>query len=82
MFANSFTTLVRAFRMALVTFAGFPASGKSIRARELEGFLQTKLATSAPALARLKVIVVSDEGLELSRSTYDGARHPTASNAV
>lgn len=58
--------------MALVTFTGFPASGKTTRARELEGFLQAKLAAAPPALARLKVIVVSDEGLELSREAYDG----------
>ena len=58
--------------MALVTFTGFPASGKSARALELEAFLQAKLAASPPALARLKVAMVSDDGLELSRSAYDG----------
>ncbi len=58
--------------MALVTFAGFPSSGKSTRALELQAFLQAKLAAAPPALARLKVVIVNDDGLELSRSAYDG----------
>lgn len=60
--------------MALVTFCGFPCSGKTTRAEQLATFLQHKLAapTTHPSLARLKVIIINDESLNLSKSAYDG----------
>lgn len=59
--------------MAFVCIAGFPCSGKSTRARELERFLLVRLADSPPALRRLKVTIINDESLRLEKSVYDGA---------
>lgn len=61
--------------MALVTLVGFPSSGKSTRAQELSAFFAAKLAlpTTPPAIARLKTVVINDESLGLSKSSYDGA---------
>lgn len=59
--------------MALVTFSGYPASGKSTRAQQLASFLSQRLAEdSNPSLKRLKVVVINDESLFLSKSAYDG----------
>ncbi|KAJ7188361.1 chromatin associated protein KTI12 [Mycena filopes] len=54
--------------MALVTFAGFPASGKSTRVAQL-------VAQLAPTLPpHLTVRVVSDESLNIPPSAYDDSR--------
>ncbi|GAA5978293.1 hypothetical protein JCM21900_006525, partial [Sporobolomyces salmonicolor] len=62
--------------MALVTLCGYPASGKSTRAIQLAAVLSAKLALPdvAPALARLKVVLVNDESLGLVKSAYDDSR--------
>ena len=60
--------------MALVTFSGYPASGKSTRAQELSRFLTQRLGEESTngTLRRLKVVVINDESLFLSKSAYDG----------
>ncbi|KAJ6586839.1 chromatin associated protein KTI12 [Mycena vulgaris] len=54
--------------MALVTFTGFPSSGKSTRAAQL-------CAQLTPILPpHLSVVVVSDESLNIPPSAYDDSR--------
>lgn len=61
-------------RMALVTFSGFPCSGKTTRARQLETYLSHRLSLPdcPPHLARTRVLVINDESLSLSKAVYDG----------
>lgn len=63
--------------MAMITLCGYPSSGKSTRALQLKLFLEAKLAqaSKAPALARLKVVIINDESLNLNKSQYDGTPH-------
>jgi hypothetical protein len=57
--------------MALVTFSGFPSSGKSTRVAELKAALDTRIAeTSSP----LSVVVLSDDALGTPRTAYADAR--------
>ncbi|SGY63520.1 BQ5605_C007g04804 [Microbotryum silenes-dioicae] len=62
--------------MALVTFVGYPSSGKSTRAQELQRLLAVKLAhpSTPPHLAKLQVVMISDESLHISKSAYDDSR--------
>lgn len=60
--------------MAMITFSGYPSSGKTRRANELVSFLTAELQlASSPSLARLKVVLINDESLGISKSSYDGA---------
>nr|GAT57620.1 predicted protein [Mycena chlorophos] len=54
--------------MALVTLTGYPASGKTTRAAQLEAALPGLLPD------HLSVCVVSDESLKISPSVYDDSR--------
>ncbi|KAF7376072.1 hypothetical protein MSAN_00022000 [Mycena sanguinolenta] len=54
--------------MALVTFSGYPASGKSTRAAQLKSQLDQILPD------HLSVVVVSDESLNIPPSVYDDSR--------
>lgn len=67
-----FTTRINC--MALVTITGYPCSGKTTRAKELAQFLKEKLAlpSTSPGLARLKIVIVNDESLGISKAAYDG----------
>src|SRR6266511_3812270 len=58
--------------MALITFAGFPAAGKSTRASQLRDFLLEKIRCSEYSGPIQKVLVLSDHSLGLSRNVYDG----------
>jgi protein KTI12 len=61
--------------MAMITFSGYPSSGKSTRAKELSQFLESKLASPScsPSTSRLKVVIINDESLGISKGSYDGA---------
>ena len=61
--------------MALITITGYPSSGKSRRAQQLKEYLENKLADPGYHGPTLKVVVLSDDDLNLSRSVYDGI-HP------
>jgi len=61
--------------MALITITGYPSSGKSRRAQQLKEYLESKLADPEYHGPTLKVVVLSDDDLNLSRSVYDGI-HP------
>ncbi|KAJ7901744.1 chromatin associated protein KTI12, partial [Mycena olivaceomarginata] len=54
--------------MALVTFSGYPASGKSTRAAQLKSNLEALLPD------HLSVVLVSDESLNILPSVYDDSR--------
>lgn len=58
--------------MALITFTGYPCSGKSKRTQQLKVYLESKLADAEYHGPALKVVVLSDDSLDLSRSVYDG----------
>ena len=58
--------------MALVTFSGYPCSGKTRRATQLKDYLESRLADPSYNGPLLKVIVLSDDTLNISRSSYDG----------
>lgn len=60
--------------MALITITGYPSSGKSKRAQQLKGYLEARLAGSEYHGPSLKVVVLSDDSLNLARSIYDGIR--------
>lgn len=56
--------------MALVTFSGYPSSGKSRRAIQLKEHLDRRLAD--PSSTDLQVVVLSDDSLSIDRSSYNG----------
>ena len=58
--------------MALITITGYPCSGKSKRVQQLKEYLESKLADSEYRGPTLKVVLLSDDNLNLSRSVYDG----------
>jgi hypothetical protein len=60
--------------MALITITGYPSSGKSKRAQQLKEYLECKLAEPEYHGPTLKVVVLSDDNLNLARSVYDGDR--------
>ena len=60
--------------MALITITGYPSSGKSKRAQQLKEYLEGKLADPEYHGPTLKVVVLSDDNLNLARSVYDGDR--------
>jgi hypothetical protein len=62
-------------KMAMITLAGYPASGKTTRAQELVEYLNTRLVdpSTPPSFARLKPVLINDESLNLAKSVYDGA---------
>jgi protein KTI12 len=51
--------------MALITFSGYPSSGKTRRAIQLKDYLDRRLAAD-------KVLILSDDSLNIDRSSYDG----------
>ena len=58
--------------MALITFTGYPSSGKSRRAAQLKGALESRLQDPTYAGPQLKVVVISDDTLNISRDSYRG----------
>ncbi|KAI0779389.1 chromatin associated protein KTI12 [Fomes fomentarius] len=60
--------------MALVTISGYPCSGKSRRAEQLRTHLEAKLQDPSYEGPHLKVVIVSDDSLNLSRTVYNDGR--------
>ena len=58
--------------MALVTFSGYPCSGKTRRATQLKDDLECRLADPSYSGPLLKVVVLSDDILNVERSSYNG----------
>ena len=57
--------------MALVTFSGYPSSGKTRRAIQLKEHLDHRLADPSPNALR-QVVVLTDDSLNIDRSSYNG----------
>lgn len=58
--------------MALVTISGYPCSGKTTRALKLKEAFEQRLSDPAYAGPVTKVVLISDDTLELSREAYSG----------
>lgn len=58
--------------MALITISGYPCSGKSTRANQLKDAFEQQLANPSYNGPVKKVVLVSDDLLNLSRQAYDG----------
>jgi len=58
--------------MALITISGFPASGKSKRAHQIRDHLERYLADISYAGPELKVVILSDDVLNIDRNAYNG----------
>lgn len=61
--------------MALITISGFPSSGKTRRAEQIKAALETRLQDPSYAGPSLKVEILSDEKLNISRDAYKGVRY-------
>ncbi|KAI9717607.1 MAG: hypothetical protein M1812_004552, partial [Candelaria pacifica] len=61
--------------MPLILISGYPCSGKTHRAQQLQTFFISKIATSpSPHTASLKVHHITDQSLGLDREVYREAR--------
>jgi protein KTI12 len=58
--------------MALVTFSGYPSSGKTRRAIQLRDHLSRRIADLSSDDLRHKVVILSDDSLNIDRSSYNG----------
>ena len=58
--------------MALITISGFPCSGKTRRAEQLKNALEACLQSPEYTGPALKVVVLSDDKLNISRDAYKG----------
>lgn len=55
--------------------SGYPASGKSTRAKQIRDFFDSKIAelsATDPRVGRLKVHIISDQSLGVSKEVYRG----------
>ncbi|KAF2643928.1 RNA polymerase II elongator complex subunit [Massarina eburnea CBS 473.64] len=66
--------------MPLVLISGYPSSGKTTRALQLKDFFESKIAskiaseTSDARVSKLKVHLINDQSLGVSRSVYHTAK--------
>lgn len=58
--------------MACITISGFPCSGKTTRAIELKHYLEERLSSPEYDGDKFKVAIISDQVLNVPRSSYDG----------
>ena len=58
--------------MAFVTISGYPCSGKSTVAQKVKEDLERRLQDPEYKGPALRVVVVSDESLNIPRSAYNG----------
>jgi protein KTI12 len=59
--------------MALITFSGYPSSGKTRRAIQLKDYLDRRLADRPYNGQGQKVLILSDDVVNVDRSSYNGA---------
>ncbi|GJJ06454.1 hypothetical protein Clacol_000646 [Clathrus columnatus] len=60
--------------MALVTITGYPCSGKTKRVQQLTNFLEGQFRLPEYSKLNLKIVVISDDSLNLPRSVYNDTR--------
>jgi protein KTI12 len=58
--------------MALITISGYPSSGKTRRVNELKAYFEQALASSEYSGPKLKIVVISDDSLNIKRDVYNG----------
>lgn len=58
--------------MALITISGYPCSGKSTRANQLKSAFEEQLVNPSYNGPVKRVVLVSDDLLNLTREAYDG----------
>jgi len=68
--------------MALITFSGYPSSGKTRRAIQLKDHLDHRLADPSYTGQRQKVVILSDDSLNIERSSYDDSRSEKPARAT
>ncbi|KAF8274607.1 chromatin associated protein KTI12 [Lactarius quietus] len=68
--------------MALITFSGYPCSGKTRRATQLKDHLESRLAAPSYSGPFLKVIVLSDDSLNIDRDSYNDSHSEKPARAV
>lgn len=68
--------------MALVTFSGYPCSGKTRRATQLKDHLESRLLDPSYSGPLLKVVVLSDDTLNVDRSSYNDSRSEKPARSV
>ena len=59
--------------MSLITISGYPCSGKTRRAEQIKTALDSRLQDASYEGPRLKVVILSDDTLNISRDAYKGA---------
>ncbi|KAI0851769.1 chromatin associated protein KTI12 [Daldinia vernicosa] len=63
--------------MPLIIVTGLPTSGKTTRAKQLHSYLSERIGdSSAPATAKYRLHLISDQTLSISRSVYDLSATP------
>lgn len=60
--------------MALITLSGYPSSGKTKRAHQLKTDLERRLREPSYAGPNMKVVLLSDDTLNVDRNAYDDSR--------
>ncbi|KAF2654616.1 chromatin associated protein KTI12 [Lophiostoma macrostomum CBS 122681] len=62
--------------MPLVLISGYPSAGKTTRARQLQHFFDTRIASSSSdaRVSRLRTHLINDQSLGLSRHVYHTAK--------
>ncbi|KAG8928769.1 hypothetical protein FRC02_006478 [Tulasnella sp. 418] len=68
--------------MALITISGYPSSGKSRRAAQIQEYLVERLGSPDYPGPAIKVSVLSDDTLNLKRSAYDDSRSEKPARAA
>ncbi|KAH9961278.1 chromatin associated protein KTI12 [Russula dissimulans] len=68
--------------MALVTFSGFPSSGKTRRAIQLKEHLDRRVADPLYKCPGQKVVILSDDALDIDRSSYNDSQSEKPARAT
>lgn len=58
--------------MSLITISGYPCSGKTQRAEQIKAALESRLQDANYTGPKLKVVILSDDALNISRDAYQG----------
>jgi len=68
--------------MALITFSGYPSSGKTRRAIQLKDYLDRHLLDPPYNGQAQKVVILSDNSVNIDRSSYDDSRSEKSARAT
>lgn len=58
--------------MSLITISGYPCSGKTLRAEQIKAAIESRLQDANYTGPKLKVVILSDDALNISRDAYKG----------